>query len=317
MHSWLLVTTFVQNKMVSQSPSSILMVRPASFGFNSQTAASNAFQSSAVHSTQQKALSEFDAMVEKLKANNINVIVVQDEPEPPKPDAIFPNNWISFHHDGAVVLYPMLAENRQWERRNGVLEVIKTKFQVKRTLDFTAHEKHGRYLEGTGSMVIDYVNQIAYASRSARTDDLVLHEACRVLQLKPLLFDAFDAQGKPIYHTNVVMAIGSKFCVICLDAIPEPDQDKLLESFEQTNHKVIAISFDQMNRFSGNMMEVQTREGKPMVLLSQQAFDSLLPGQANAIARYAELLPLPIPTIETVGGGSVRCMVAGVFNEKL
>lgn len=300
-----------------QAPAHILMVRPAAFGFNVQTAGSNAFQNKADATTQVQALREFDGMVDALRANDIEIIVVNDTPEPPKPDAIFPNNWISFHADGTVVLYPMLAENRQWERKNDVLETIRQQFEVDRVLDFTSHEEHGSYLEGTGSMVIDYVNNIAYANRSPRTHEVVLREACQALQLKPLIFDAFDVNKQPIYHTNVVMAVGSKFCVICLDAIPESDQDNLLISFEETRHKVVAISYAQMNAFAGNMMEVQTQHGEPMVLLSQQAFDSLLPGQANAIAQHAELLPLNIPTIETVGGGSVRCMVAGVFNAKL
>jgi hypothetical protein len=304
------------NQMAIQSPASVLMVRPAAFGFNHQTAASNAFQAE-LKDVQAQALREFDAMVATLQANDIYVLVVQDSITPPKPDAIFPNNWISFHADGTVVLYPMLAENRQWERKNGVLELIKTKFQVNRVLDFTAHEKHGRYLEGTGSMVIDYANNISYANRSARTHETVLQEVCRALQIKPMMFDALDTNRQPIYHTNVVMGLGAHFCVICLDAIPEFDQDKLLASFEMTNHKVVAISYTQMQAFAGNMMEVQSKQGNPVVLLSQRAFDSLLPGQANAIAQHAELLPLNISAIETVGGGSVRCMVAGVFNPRL
>jgi hypothetical protein len=303
--------------MRKQAPSTILMVRPSAFGYNAQTASSNSFQTQATLTTHHQALQEFDAMVAVLSRHDVDVLVVQDSPHPAKPDAIFPNNWISSHADGKVVLYPMLAENRQLERSNPVLETIQQHFRVSNVLDFTDHEKHNQFLEGTGSMVVDYVNQMAYANRSARTHEAVLHAVCQQLNWKPIVFDAFDAQGQAVYHTNVVMAIGSRFCVICLDAIPESDQDKLLASFEATHHKVIAISHAQMNAFAGNMMEVQTKNGEPLVLLSQRAFDSLLPGQANGIAQHATLLPVNIPTIETVGGGSVRCMVAGVFNPKL
>ena len=299
----------------AQSPHALLMVRPAAFGLNNQTAATNAFQGAvATAMDSQQALVEFDTMVNLLREHHIHVLVAEDSPTPQKPDAIFPNNWISFHHDGTVALYPMLAPNRQWERQNGILELVKQHFLVSRVLDYTQHEQQSRFLEGTGSMVIDYVNKIAYASRSARTHEEVLNQVCHDLQLKPLLFNTVDQTGQAIYHTNVVLGIGTDFCTICLDAIPETDQDKLLESFEATNHQVVAISYAQMQAFAGNLIEVRSQTGEPIVLMSQQAFDLLLPGQVNAISKHADLLPLKIPTIERIGGGSVRCMVAGIFN---
>lgn len=304
----------------TQSPRSVVMVRPAAFGFNPQTASSNAFQVNGNTDTGLSALAlkEFDAMVALMRSHDIEVIVVDDNPNPPKPDAVFPNNWISFHEDGAVLLYPMLAENRRLERENPVFESLKGSFNVRELIDFSPYEAEGKFMEGTGSMVIDYVNQIAYANRSPRTNDEVFKQVCKRIGCKPILFDAADEHGVPIYHTNVLMCIGTRFCVICLDAIRgEADQELLLNSFRETGHKVVAIGYAQMNAFAGNMLEVENRMGEKIVLLSKAAFDSLLPGQANAIAQHATLLPIPIPTIEKVGGGSVRCMVAGVFNPKL
>ncbi|HEU5290637.1 MAG TPA: arginine deiminase-related protein [Cyclobacteriaceae bacterium] len=305
----------------SQAPSSVLMVRPASFGFNLQTAATNAFQSSDAESqgdTQQKALEEFNRMVDTLLANDVDVIVINDTPEPRKPDAVFPNNWISFHHDGKIVLYPMMAENRRLERKIPVVDSIKTKFRLDQLIDLSEYEKVNQFLEGSGSVVFDYQNKIAYASRSARTHETALLDLCRKLNFKPILFDAVDETGQPIYHTNVLMCIGTKFVVVCLDAIRnDEDQETLLHSFAETGHQVIAISYEQLRLFAGNMMEVLSRSGEPLVLMSEKAFTSLLPGQLNAISKHAEPIAISIPTIEHFGGGSVRCMLAGIFNQKL
>jgi hypothetical protein len=263
------------------------------------------------------ALQEFDTMVDVLRSNDIDVIVVEDTDQPEKPDAIFPNNWISFHPDGSVVLYPMLAENRRAERNIPVLKELEGHYIIRQTIDLTAFEKENKFLEGTGSIVFDYVNKIAYASRSARTDENVLKDVCQKLGYKPVVFNAVDETGQAIYHTNVLMCVGSKFAVICLDAIPqEDDQENLLESFSTTGHKVIAISYDQMKLFAGNMIEVLSKSGEPFVLLSGKAFYSLLPGQLDALSKFAEPIPLKIPTIEQYGGGSVRCMVAGIFNSE-
>lgn len=301
-----------------QAPSAVLMVRPKSFGFNPQTAGTNAFQRQSgddVQSIGQKALVEFDKMVDLLRSNDIEVIVAEDTDQPVKPDAIFPNNWISFHHDGTIVLYPMLAENRRAERANTVLDKIEQNLTVRNKIDLTSYERQNKFLEGTGSIVFDYVNRIAYASRSLRTDEQVLNYLSDKLSFIPIVFDAVDEQGQPVYHTNVLMCIGEKFVILCLDAIQEEkDQEKLLDSFGSTNHKVIAISYGQMKLFAGNMMEVKSKSGEPFVLMSQRAYLSLLPGQLDAISKFAEPIPISIPTIEEYGGGSVRCMIAGIFN---
>lgn len=302
----------------SQAPTSVLMVRPKFFGFNPQTADTNAFQQSVTDdykSISENALAEFDKMVDLLRSNDIEVLVVEDTDQPQKPDAIFPNNWISFHHDGTIVLYPMLAENRRLERVNPVIETVKENYSISKTIDLTSYEAENKFLEGTGSVVFDYVNKIAYASRSSRTDERILKDLNERLGFESIVFDAVDEQGQNIYHTNVLMCIGTEFVIICLDAIQDDnDQEKLLESFSNTGHKVITISFEQLKLFAGNMMEVKARSGEHFVLLSQKAFHSLLPGQLDALSRFVEPIPVNIPTIETYGGGSVRCMVAGIFN---
>jgi hypothetical protein len=306
---------------LSQAPSSVLMVRPSSFGFNPQTAITNAFQqneSESALNVARKALDEFNRMVDTLIAHDIDVIVVDDPNDQIRPDAIFPNNWISFHEDGTVILYPMLAENRRLERTIPVIENIKSKFQVTQVIDFSGYESKNQFLEGTGSVVFDYPNKVAYASRSARTNEEVLINLCKKIGFEPIVFDAVDENGQPIYHTNVLMCVGVNFAVVCLDAIKgEEDQEKLLQKLSDTNHKVVAISYEQMRAFAGNMIEVQTKSGEPVVLISEKAFNSLLPGQLDAISRHAEPIPLSIHTIEQFGGGSVRCMVAAVFNKKM
>jgi hypothetical protein len=306
--------------MATQAPTSIFMVRPAAFGFNAQTAESNVFQinemddSGAVH---QQALREFDRMVDLLRSHDIDVHVVDDTPVPVKPDAVFPNNWLSFHENGRVMLYPMLAENRRLERRATVVEALAESFEVTEITDWSGEERNNQFLEGTGSVVFDYVNQIAYANRSPRTNEQLVNKLCALMGYKPIVFDAVDGEGRPIYHTNVLMCIGSRFAVVCLDAIhKDEDQERILTSLAATRHTVIAISLAQMKAFAGNMIEVANRNGESFVLLSRQAFHSLLPGQVHAISRFVDMLPIPIPTIEKFGGGSVRCMVAGVFNPK-
>lgn len=290
------------------------MIRPAAFGFNPQTAASNAFQAEAEADVHHKALAEFDRMVDLLESHDINVHVIDDTPTPLKPDVLFPNNWISFHDDGKIILYPMLAENRRLERRRDIVDQLRKDYNIKEIIDFSGAEQDNQFLEGTGSIVFDYNNAIAYACRSPRTNETLVHKLCELLSYRPVLFDAVDENGIPIYHTNVMMCIGTKFAIVCLDAIrSEADQDLILDSFERTAHKVVAISYQQMKAFAGNMIEVRNRNGEPFVLLSDLAFNSLLPGQVDAITRHAEMLPIPIETIEKVGGGSVRCMVAGIY----
>jgi hypothetical protein len=295
-----------------QQPHTLLMIRPKSFGYNSQTESSNAFQNKGELDTR-LALKEFDKMVDVLMAHEISIEVFDDTLEPEKPDAIFPNNWLSLHEDGRVVLYPMMAENRRLERRPDIIEKLKNRFMINDVLDLSTEESNARYLEGTGSIIFDHSNRLAYACRSQRTSEILLAELCKKINYKPIMFDALDELGKSIYHTNVMMGIGEKFAIVCLDAIrKDEDQELVLENMANTNHKVISISYDQLKSFAGNILEVKSASGENILLISDTALRSLLPGQVNAITRFAELLPISIPTIEKIGGGGVRCMVAGI-----
>jgi hypothetical protein len=294
-----------------QQPHTLLMIRPKAFGFNEQTESSNAFQQKI---KADYALTEFDRMVTLLDSHEVSVMVLDDTNDPIKPDAVFPNNWISMHENGLLILYPMMAENRRPERRNDVVDEIKKRFEVTTILDLSSEEINGNFLEGTGSIVFDHPHKIAYACRSPRTNETLIRFVCSKLSYTPIVFDAFDSNQKPIYHTNVLMAVADKFALLCLDAIrDDDDQEKLLDSFVRTGKKVIAISLAQMSAFAGNALEVTSRSGERYLLISKTALDALLPGQINAITQYVELLPVPIPTIEKVGGGSVRCMVAGIY----
>jgi hypothetical protein len=310
------VTAQIQMNL-NQAPHSLLMIRPASFGHNPQTAASNVFQSSGedpAEMIQLRAVDEFNRMVALLETHDIDVRVFDDTSAPAKPDVLFPNNWVSFHEDGKVVLYPMLAENRRLERRPDIIGQLKTDFLISEVVDYSKEENNGRYLEGTGSLVFDYINRIAYACRSSRTDISLVREVCDRLGYRPVVFDAVDEHGVSIYHTNVMMCLGTTTAVLCLDAIPsEDDQDLILDSLAETGHKVVAISYSQLRSFAGNMYEVRSTAGERYLLLSRVAFESLVPGQVDALSRDAELIPVPVETIEKYGGGSVRCMVAGIY----
>jgi hypothetical protein len=296
------------------------MIRPAAFGYNAETAFTNTFQQNPgqLHAhVHRDALKEFDTMTELLSAHDVDVRIFHDDERIIKPDAIFPNNWISFHEDGKVILYPMMAESRRTERRLDIVHDLQKDFVVHEIVDLSPEENRNRFLEGTGSLVFDHAHRIAYACASARTNQDVVAEVCRKLNYSAVMFNAYDATGKPIYHTNVMLSIGRKFALICLDSIPsEKDLDALLDSFSITTKKVIAISYAQMHAFAGNVLEVQTRNGDALIIISQTAFQSLLPGQINALSELAEILPVNIPVIEQYGGGSVRCMIAGVHLPK-
>jgi hypothetical protein len=306
--------------LFQQTPQFLFMVRPANFGYNEQTSLTNSFQQKPIDDQQQiqkEALKEFDAMVELLKENEIELVVFEDTKDPVKPDAVFPNNWMSVHEDGKLLLYPMLTPNRRMERRPDFVQIIRDKFVIKDIIDFSAEERNKKVVEGTGSLVFDHVNKIVYAARSERTDEALVREISQRLGYSPIVFNAVDQQGKAIYHTNVLMCVGEKFAVVCLDAIREDeDQERILSSLADTNHKIIAISYAQMEAFAGNMLEVKNKKGEPFVLLSQQAFNSLIPGQIDAITQSSDLLPIHVKTIETYGGGSVRCMVGGIHAPK-
>ncbi|MFY9307965.1 MAG: arginine deiminase-related protein [Bacteroidia bacterium] len=297
-----------------QATSNIFLVRPSTFAFNTETAASNAFQNPAQYDVQRKALNEFDGMVNLLKAKGINVFVFDDTPFPSKPDAIFPNNWITLHADGTVVLYPMFAPNRRLERRMDIVNSLRMHFDVKNVIDLSGHEKENRFLEGTGSIVFDHNNKIAYASVSCRTDKDILIKLSEKLGYEPIVFHAVDKNGQEIYHTNVVMCIAEKFAVVCLDAICyEEERANIINRFASSAHYLINITFEQMNGFAGNMLQVKSKVGKNILVLSETAFKSLNAEQKNKLAEFVELLPCSINTIETIGGGSARCMIAEIF----
>jgi hypothetical protein len=300
---------------MSQSTSNILMIRPVSFGFNEQTAASNAFQNRDAdqQAVQDRALVEFDRFVNTLRAAGVNVTVVDDTPEPHTPDSIFPNNWVSFHDDGTVYLYPMQAENRRLERREDIITNLEDKFKIGHVIDLSRSEADHRFLEGTGSMVLDRKHKIAYACLSPRTDKEVLELFCEQTGYQAVSFDAADEHGKAIYHTNVLMCIGSGFAVICVDSIPNPhERIVVLESLKSTQKEVIEISFAQMNLFAGNMLEVKSQTGETLIVMSKNAFNALSAEQKTALEKYGRLIYADINTIETNGGGSARCMMAEV-----
>jgi hypothetical protein len=303
-----------------QHTNSLFLVRPAAFGFNDETASSNAFQNQETKNSQElqeQVLQEFDAFALKLKNRGFNVYVFNDTKTPVKPDAVFPNNWISIHADGTLLLYPMQAKNRQLERREDIINQLKQDFEITKTIDYSIYEQENRFLEGTGSIIFDHINQIAYACTSPRTDLELFKQLCSTLNYKAIAFQAVDKNKQEIYHTNVMLCIGEKVVVICLESIQnQEEREKVIQSFENTGHQIIAISFDQMNHFAGNMLELLTPEGKRLLVLSQTAFSSLSKFQIEQIETYNELFPIPIKTIETIGGGSARCMIAEIFAKK-
>jgi hypothetical protein len=298
-----------------QHTSHLLMIKPVSFDFNAETAVNNLFQvKSTDTSIQEKALQEFENFISKLRQHKIDVTVIDDTPEPHTPDSVFPNNWISFHEDGSLLLYPMFAVNRRLERKQTVLDAIHQKFKSSRTIDLTDHENENRFLEGTGSMVLDREHKIAYTCLSPRTDKKLLTEFCEKMGYTAISFTAVDAGGEPIYHTNVMMCVADEFVVICLNSITDAsEKTQLLHSFTQTGKQIVEISFDQMNHFAGNMLQVHNTEGKKFLVMSSQAFHSLTGAQIAAIEHFNTIIHSDITTIETNGGGSARCMMAEVF----
>jgi hypothetical protein len=303
-----------------QSTNNILMIRPVSFGFNEQTAASNAFQNRDAdqQAVQDKALAEFDNFVKILQDNGVNVTVVDDTLQPHTPDSIFPNNWVSFHADGGVFLYPMQAENRRLERREDIISRLEDTFKVAHVIDLSRFEAEHKFLEGTGSMVLDRENKIAYACLSPRTDKETLNFFCEQAGYKPISFEAVDAQGKAIYHTNVLMCIGSGFAVICTDSIPNPHEKVVvMESLRSTHKDIVTITFDQMNHFAGNMLELKNKLGENLIVMSQNAYRALHEDQKLALEKYGILIYADINSIETNGGGSARCMIAEVHLPEL
>jgi len=298
-----------------QTTSTILMIRPVNFVFNEQTAGSNAFQNRNAEQqrVQDNALQEFDRFVNILRENGIEVIVIDDTAEPHTPDSIFPNNWVSFHNDGTVFLYPMMAENRRLERREDIITQLEDEFKVKHVIDLSHFEHENKFLEGTGSMVLDRENKIAYACLSPRTDKEVLEAFCKDSGYEPVLFHAVDQNGMDIYHTNVLMCVGSNYAVICLDSIKdESEKQNIINSLQSTQKQVVAISFEQMNHFAGNMLEVQNKSGESLLVMSKSAWDSLNYEQKAILSSFSKPVYSDISTIENNGGGSARCMMAEV-----
>ncbi len=298
--------------------SNVMMVRPANFGFNEQTAKNNAFQindtTKSKEEIKSRAIEEFDQFVEILQENDVNVEVIQDTLQPINPDAVFPNNWISFHHPDFVVTYPMFALKRRNERRKEIIDDLKLKYSIKAQFEYEHFEHKEMFLEGTGSIVFDRKYKIAYACKSIRTHQNLFRKFCDDLKFKPLLFDAVDKKGQPIYHTNVMMTVGVDFVIICMDSIAnDEDKIKLITFFNETGKKIIPISMEQMEDFAGNMLQLKNKNGQCLLIMSTRAYKALSIDQKNEIEQYTKIVHADLDIIETYGGGGARCMIAEIF----
>lgn len=297
------------------------MIKPAAFNYNPQTAASNRMQQQEAGSAAPaQALDEFTHLAEALRAEGVRVCVAQDSAEPPKPDALFPNNWVSFHTDGTVVLYPLLALNRRPERRREIIAAAAKDlgFEVRTVLDLTQHESQSEFLEGTGSLVLDRVHRIAYACRSPRTHPRVVEEWSQAMGYEPVVFDALDQNGAPYYHTNVMLCIGQRAVILGAEAIEPADRTRVLERVRASGREIIEIDRTAIERFAGNMLELATWDEAlgdcTVLVMSAAARAALSPQQYLRLSACADtVLAVPVPTIERLGGGSVRCMLAEVF----
>ncbi len=299
---------------MSKIPSTVLMIRPVNFAYNKQTAESKSFQTKKNEQLsdeiQQLALKEFNTFVKTLSENYIDVIIFDDTKIPYTPDSIFPNNWISFHENNTIVLYSMLAENRRKERRDDIINYFKN--EKTELIDLSENETKNIFLEGTGSILFDYKNKIAYSAISSRTNKKLFEELCSRLHFKSICFKAVDRNEQAIYHTNVLMSIGDTFAVICKDCISDKKElEAIVSSLITTDHAIIEISFDQMNAFAGNMYQLFNFD-ESLIVMSEQAFNSLNTDQINALEKHGRLIYSPLYTIEKYGGGSARCMIADV-----
>jgi len=291
------------------------MIRPVNFTFNPETAVNNAFQvAGKSDNAQEKAAKEFDDFVNVLTSHGVDVTVVQDTPEPFTPDSIFPNNWISFHGNGTVCLFPMYAHNRRLERKQHVIDTVLTKFKITKVIDFSYYEHENLFLEGTGSVVLDRDARIAYACISPRTDKKVLQDFCKTMGYQGIAFRAIDRNKQEIYHTNVMMCATTRHIIVCLDTVADRDEkDELLETIKQSGKKVLEISMDQMDHFAGNMLQVKNKNGERLLVMSSQAYQSLNEEQMKRLAHHNKIIHSGLTTIETNGGGSARCMMAEIF----
>jgi hypothetical protein len=298
-----------------QSTNSVLMIRPARFYPNPETAADNAFQCDSDSDSDALTLiarKEFDAAVQTLSAAGVNVHVFEDTPEPEKPDAIFPNNWISTHHDGRIALFPMYSALRRRERRQDIVEELRKHYRVSEVVDYSSLENEGCCLEGTGSLVLDHMNKIAYVSLSNRSNPQVVQRFADDFSYEPATFTSVDSNGQPIYHTNVMMCIGTAFAMIGLEMIPKKAERRHVRAcLEKTGKEIVDLTADQIANFAGNAIELHNKDGEKLLVLSSRASHSLTEDQQKRLSRYARLVSIELPTIE-LGGGSARCMIATV-----
>lgn len=306
---------------MTMDPSTILMVRPVSFRKNEQTSVNNYFQKGIDNLSNDEivieAQKEFDSFVEKLKEVGINVIVFEDTKDPDTPDSVYPNNWVSFHEDGTVVLYPMFAENRRLERRDDIIQSLKQKgYNIKNIIDFTKYEESGMFLEGTGSFVIDKINKKAYCALSERSNKELFHKLCKELNFTPITFKAYQTVNesrKLIYHTNVMMSISDKYAIICLDSIDNKEEKELvIKSLTENGKIIIELSEQQIEKFAGNVIQLRGNNSKNYLIMSESARSCLTEEQILKINQFSEILSADLKTIETCGGGSARCMICEV-----
>ena len=308
---------------MSQATNSILMIRPINFGYNEETAQDNHYQikESTHKNVNERAQKEFDNMVFNLRQNGVSVHVFQDDENEYTPDSIFPNNWVSFHENGDVGLYPMCAENRRMERRPEVLDFLENEgFTISNIVDYSSAESENKFLEGTGSMILDRENRLAYCSISNRSNEDLFIEFCEDFEFTPIIFNSFQTVGNkrlPIYHTNVMMCVATDYVIVCLDSIDDKKQRKNVSSFiKESGKKLIEISENQVESFAGNMLELVNDKGESILVMSKSAEDSLNENQKNIITKYSRIISSDINTIETCGGGSTRCMMAEIFLPK-
>lgn len=305
---------------IKQCTNSILMVRPKHFGYNTETASNNTFQTLEVDADQDlitnRAIKEFDNAVEILRSKSIHVIVVEDTEKPVKPDAIFPNNWFSTHNNGMILRYPLFSPKRRLERRGDIIEILKIDFIVHKIYSFEYFEEQNTFLEGTGSLVLDRINKIAYACLSPRTDYEILNKWCVLMDYSKVTFDSLDQNGIPIFHTNVMMSIGESVCVICLESIKNEEQkSNVLSILKDTGKEIVDISIDQVNSFAGNVIQLQG-VGQKHWVMATSAYRCLTQDQIKKLSKEGEIIVIPVPTIQKYGGGGIRCMIAGVFLER-
>ena len=297
-----------------QAPNTVVMVRPWQFYSNPETASDNAFQNNNSHSKDDNALQariEFDVAVDVLKEYGIKVHVFDDFGEKETPDSVFPNNWFSTHGGGHIAIYPMYSKNRRRERRSDIIEMLKSEYRVQDVIDFSGLEWDDLYLEGTGAMVLDHINRLAYTAKSNRSNEIILERFCSHFHYEPIAFDTADINGNEIYHTNVMMNVGSKFAIICLDMIVDVHRRKEVKNrLEESGRTVIDISYEQVDNFAGNALELTGSEGS-ILAISQRAYGALKDHQILQIVKHVKIVPLNIPTLE-LAGGSVRCMLAGI-----